>query len=535
MMEPSEPADMNSLHSPALHLMCPEMIKHIVQFLDYKGKKMLRGVSSTLKNRVDSCGDKLVHCWRFSTRFSTHQMIKFADEIKTVLGFEVLDATDDGVAYLVKKHPELLMFQLGTNILLPKNDSVSQLTSMGLNPILSIPSLSSFIISQRTYGTNIILENSFKICSTQLQTLNLSGIDGTAFDDVWFLQTLKQIRSTIECLTLANTSISGEILIEFNETLPCLKSLNLSFCKLSNMGLLKILQTCGSTLTSLNVSHTPITGENLADNMVTLPCLKSLNLSFCKLSNMGLLKILQTCGSTLTSLNVTSTHITGENLADNMVTLPCLRFLSIRFCMELSDEGMLKILQICQSTLTSLEVSGTNITGENWANNEGTLPCLENLDLNYCRQLSNMGLLKILQICGSKLVSLALKGTNITGENLADNMVTLPCLRDLSLSCCEELSNMGLLKILQICESTLTFLNVTSTHITGENWADIVTLPCLDTLIIRGCKELSNEGMLKIFQICESTLKILDVTDTNITGENVKLFSHKFDLYINTT
>ena len=101
---------------------------------------------------------------------------------------------------------------------------------MGLNPILSIPSLSSFIITQ---STKIILENSFKICSTQLQTLNLSGIDGTAIDDVWFLQTLKQIRSTIECLTLANTSISGEILIEFNETLPCLKSLNLSYCKLS--------------------------------------------------------------------------------------------------------------------------------------------------------------------------------------------------------------------------------------------------------------------------------------------------------------
>ena len=40
-------------------------------------------------------------------------MIKFADAIETVLGFEVLDATDDGVEYLVKKHPELLMFQLG--------------------------------------------------------------------------------------------------------------------------------------------------------------------------------------------------------------------------------------------------------------------------------------------------------------------------------------------------------------------------------------------------------------------------------------
>ena len=472
MMEPSEPAaddtDMKSLHSPALHLMCPEMIKHIVQFLDYKGKKMLRGVSSTLKNRVDSCGDKLVHCWRFSTRFSTHQMIKFADEIKTVLGFEVLDATDDGVAYLVKKHPELLMFQLGNNIIFPYNDSVSQLTPMGLNPILSIPSLSSFIITQ---STKIILENSFKICSTQLQTLNLSGIDGTAIDDVWFLQTLKQISSTIECLTLANTSISGENLIEFNKTLLCLKSLNLSYCKLSNKGLLKILQTCGSTLTSLDVSLTNITGENLADNKVTLPCLMNLQLRHCK---------------------------------------------------ELSDKGMLEILQICKSTLTSLTVGHTNITGENWANYEGTLPCLENLDLHYCKQLSNMGLLKILQICGSKLVSLKLKGTNITGENLADNMVTLPCLRFLYLKNCKELSNMGLLKILQICRSTLKSLDVSLTHITGENWADnIVTLPCLIDLKLRHCKELSDEGMLKILQICASTLKFLDVTGTNITGEKL--------------
>ena len=31
----------------------------------------------------------------------------------TFLGFEAEDATDDGIEYLVKKHPEILMFQLG--------------------------------------------------------------------------------------------------------------------------------------------------------------------------------------------------------------------------------------------------------------------------------------------------------------------------------------------------------------------------------------------------------------------------------------
>ena len=47
---------------------------------------MLRGVSSTLKNRVEGCGDKLVHYWRFNTKFTTAQLIKFADEVETVLG-----------------------------------------------------------------------------------------------------------------------------------------------------------------------------------------------------------------------------------------------------------------------------------------------------------------------------------------------------------------------------------------------------------------------------------------------------------------
>ena len=59
---------------------------YILQFLDYRSKKILRGVSSTLKNRVEGCGDILVHYWRFSTEFTIDQLVKFADEVETVLG-----------------------------------------------------------------------------------------------------------------------------------------------------------------------------------------------------------------------------------------------------------------------------------------------------------------------------------------------------------------------------------------------------------------------------------------------------------------
>ena len=260
---------MMSAPTPTLEAMCPEVIRHIVQFLDYRGKKMLKGVSSTLKKRVEGCGDKLVHYWKFYAQFTTPRMIKFADAVETVLGFEVLDATDDGIEYLAMKHPEILMFRHcneDSNYTLT-TDFVSKLTPSGLNPILSLPSLSSLIIGE------IILDNQFKIYSNQLQTLDLSCFDGTAINNVWFSQTLKQIGSTIKSLKLSNLSISGEF-IEFNGTLPCLETLNLFYCRqLSNKGLVWILQLCGSTLRSLDVSYTNITA-NFAEFNVTLPCLE---------------------------------------------------------------------------------------------------------------------------------------------------------------------------------------------------------------------------------------------------------------------
>jgi len=216
--------------------------------------------------------------------------------------------------------------------------------------------------------------------SKQLQTLDLSGIYGTAIDDVWFLQTLRQIRSTIKFLTLSNSNISGKILSEFNETLPCLENLNLNFCRqLTNKGLLQILQLCGSTVRSLDVFGTQISGETLAEYRNTLPCLVSLNLGSCELSDNGFAQILLLCGSTLRTLAICFTNITGRKLSDYKGTLPCLENLNLSNCKQLSDNGLLQILQICGSTLIFLNVIGTNITAENFSEYKGTLPCLKTL------------------------------------------------------------------------------------------------------------------------------------------------------------
>ena len=235
--------------------------------------------------------------------------LKKINYIFTFPGFEAEDARDDGVEYLVKKHPEILMFQLGKE----KTWKTSKLTSTGLNGILSLPSLSSLIINRRN---EFISEINVNIVSTQLHTLQLT-CNKTLNNDL-FLQLLEQCGRTLKSLTLENSNITGEILIKYKGTLPCLENLKMTDCEqLTNKELLQILQLCGSTLRSLDISNTNITGENLSEYKGTLPCLENLNMRYCKqLTYKGLLQILQLCRSTLRFLDISGTSVTGENLSE---------------------------------------------------------------------------------------------------------------------------------------------------------------------------------------------------------------------------
>ena len=149
--------------------------------------------------------------------------------------------------------------------------------------------------------------------------------------------------------------------------------------------------------------------------------------------------------------DVTGTNITGENFAEINGVLSCLENLNLKYCDQLSDYGFGQVLQLCRSTLRYLDVSYTNITGENLSEFNITLTWLENLNLSCCKQLSNKGLLQILQLCGSALRSLDVTWSNITGENFAEFKETLPCLKNLDLYCLKQLSNNGFSKILQLC------------------------------------------------------------------------------------
>ena len=190
--------------------------------------------------------------------------------------------------------------------------------------------------------------------------------------------------------------------LDDKRSLLCLEQLSLADCKsLSEKGLRKILILCGRTLRKLDLSRTHITGETLSEgDGVFLTFMEELSISCCrKLTDTGLSSILNVCGKNLKSLNICCTQITGEFLADGHEDcLSCLEELNLARCYKFTDTD--------PKTLKSLDISFSNLTGEKLTEYNGTLPCIEHITLRYCSQFTDIGLIQLLQLPEKKLKSL---------------------------------------------------------------------------------------------------------------------------------
>ena len=329
------------------------------------------------------------------------------------------------------------------------------------------------------------------------------------------VQILRHCRSTLRSLDISYTRITGDIVAQHIGATPCLENLIFSSC--NDKDLREIFKVCGSTLKSLYIRGN-ISGGNLSKCCLTPPLLKNLSMVFChKLADKGLLEMLELCGGTLRSLDLGSTNITGENLSEYKETLPWLENLNMKLCERLTEKGLMHILHLCGSTLISLNLSATNMTFENLSEKSGTLPCLLDLCLDRCPYLTSKGLLKIFHLCGSTLRSLDISDTNLTGENLSDFKGTLPCLEKLNIISCENLTDKGLWQMIQLWGSKLRSLDLRYTKITGEDLFEYNgTLPCLENLNLFYCKYLSYKGLLLILKQCGSMLRTLDISETSM-------------------
>ena len=359
-------------------------------------------------------------------------------------GLELEDATDDGIKYLVEKHPEIEMVLL----------SFTKLTHIGLKNILSLPNLSSLTL----FHIKIQSDQVFYVVSRQLQTLNLVQ----SLEETHMLSIVENCKESLQSLKINSEKQSPNFVSkifeicegcglrslvvpcskelnfpEINCILPCLTNLELGpFKKLRDNGLIQILKVCGTTLTHLALTYNKITGEKLKEFKGTLPCLKYLDLSYTDVTDVGLLNILDLCGNTIESLILPWTKVTGEGLSEHKGILSRLSSLDLSHCIQLSDKGFLQFLNLCGGTLSDLDLIGTKVTGENLTEYNGILPCLSSLNLYNCQQVTDTGFLNFLNLCGSTLVHLNIGDTtgNISGENLSDYKGSFPRLKTIEMN-----------------------------------------------------------------------------------------------------
>ena len=120
-----------------------------------------------------------------------------------------------------------------------------------------------------------------------------------------------------------------------------------------------------------------------------MPCLKYLDLPYTYVTDVGLLNILELCGNTIESLILIGTKVTCEGLSEHKGILSRLSILNLWKCEELSDKGFLQVLKLCGGTLSYLDLSKTNVTGENLTEYNVILPCLSSLNLYKATSLNS--------------------------------------------------------------------------------------------------------------------------------------------------
>ena len=106
--------------------------------------------------------------------------------------------------------------------------------------------------------------------------------------------------------------------------------------------------------------------------------LTSLSLRGCYLlHDVGLSSFLNLCSDKLTTLNVSHTKVSGVGLNVPSGKLSNLTNLDLEYCSELDDAGLSSFLNLCSDQLITLDVSGVYISEEFLANVQTSQPGLK--------------------------------------------------------------------------------------------------------------------------------------------------------------
>ncbi|PIN13979.1 Leucine rich repeat protein [Handroanthus impetiginosus] len=216
--------------------------------------------------------------------------------------------------------------------------------------------------------------------------------------------------------------------------------------------------------------------------------------------------------------------VTDSDLSVIAASFSALRFLNLQNCKGITDKGLTAI--------------GSG------------LPSLQSLDVSYCRKLTDKGLssvakgchdLRALHVAGCRFVTdallsalsmncnnledLGLQGcTNLTDSGLTVLGEGCKKLKYLDLNKCSNIGDIGISSISTACSSLLLTLKLLDCYKIGDESILSLAKYCknLETLIIGGCRLLSDVSIMSLASACCSSLKnlrmdwCLNVSDTSV-------------------
>ncbi|XP_057508482.1 uncharacterized protein LOC130791360 [Actinidia eriantha] len=335
---------------------------------------------------------------------------------------EVLtNVTDDGVEFLASKLKELKKIDLrgkfcisdGSLVLLSLNCVKlreihlciydNHLTEKGIYFVMRhCHNLTS--LSLRLFPSNPDNNHAFTVGSSETYS-NSFTIDNS-------------IMKNLHTLSLVD-GISVKFLYSVAKAHPPLKKL-----KIKSRRLVILLQVCQSTLQELTVLN-----PYLTDRSMTL---------YAICPNMSLILLMYASSGEVDNFSLNFSHenyrmrhldvrsntrLNDEVLKNFARVCPNLQFLDVSNCWGVTDEGIGEILKSCPVlthlkifwlgvsnvferylehsivNLKSLEACGTKINDEAMANIGNRCPCLQYLDISYCKGVTNNGVMEVVRNC----------------------------------------------------------------------------------------------------------------------------------------
>ena len=220
------------------------------------------------------------------------------------------------------------------------------------------------------------------------------------------------------------------------------------------------------------------------------PQLEILDLSLCgELTDTGLATLLHMSGDKLKDLNLAGNWIvTGDSLGGLGLQFPHLEILNISDCGELTDTGLMNLLQMSGNKLKQLKLyDNVQVSGDCLGGLELQFPHLDILSISNCRKLTGTGLINLLQMSGNKLKHLKLVVNQlVTGDCLVGLELQFPHLESLNLFNCTKLTDTGLVNLLQMSGNKLVNVDLSF------------------------CIQLSEEGLQELKKISKGQLKTLN-------------------------